>query len=73
MIVTGPHATDVACDCKAGSRGLVCKHTVPVIYCRKYHLRPVAKSRVPASGCPATCPDVRMRLDDPMHEVFCDR
>ncbi len=51
VIVTGPHATDVACDCKAGSRGLVCKHTVPVIYCRNYHLSPVAK--------PATCPGVR--------------
>ena len=53
--VTGPRAADVRCDCPAGHRGLVCKHAVPVIYCRKYNLHPVAKTAKPRPARHAAC------------------
>jgi hypothetical protein len=41
LTVTGPRPQDVACNCIAGVRALVCKHAVCVIFCRKYGLHPI--------------------------------
>jgi hypothetical protein len=44
LVETGPMPQDVACDCIAGQRGLVCKHSVCVVFCRKHHVRPIRPS-----------------------------
>jgi hypothetical protein len=41
LVETGPRPQDVACNCLAGERGLTCKHSACVTFCRKYHVRPI--------------------------------
>jgi hypothetical protein len=41
LTVTGERPQDVACSCPAGTRGLICKHAVLVMFCRKHHVRPI--------------------------------
>lgn len=59
IVPFGTSAVDVRCDCPAGFAGLICKHTIPVIFGRKYGLVAVtAKAPVLVDVAPSTPEDV---------------
>lgn len=48
QVEIGPRPQDVACNCVAGQRGLTCKHAACVVFCRKYHVRPIKRGAAAA-------------------------